>query len=126
MDGVPIILLAEDEEPVRKLVKTFLEGYGYEVLVADDAQSAIRIMNEKSDSIDMLITDLRMPGMDGKELARKLCKMKPGLKVLYMSGYAEVEMRQLTGCGNTEVQFLSKPFTNSELQRKIQLVLADC
>lgn len=125
MAGTATILLTEDEESVRKLIQTFLDGQGYTVLVAEDAMSAINIVRDYPEPIDMLITDLKMPGMSGKELANRLCEIKPEIKILYISGYAEVEIEELTGCGSKEIHFLSKPFTSSELRLKVQTVLSN-
>jgi CheY-like chemotaxis protein len=124
MEAKTTVLLAEDEESVRKLVRTLLEGLGYRVLAAEDGFRALDLVGDHPGAIDLLITDMKMPGMSGRELADRLCSLKPGLKVLYISGYTEDDVGGLRGCGGQEVHFLAKPFTGSALRKKIHLVLA--
>jgi CheY-like chemotaxis protein len=109
---------------VRKLVKTLLEGQGFRVLAAADGLAALEMAKGHAGTIDLLLTDMVMPGMGGKELADRLCATRPGLKVLFISGYTEAAVGELSGCGSREAHFLGKPFTSSQLRNKIQWILA--
>jgi PAS domain S-box-containing protein len=113
--GAKRVLVVEDEEVVRRLVRQVLEGEGYEVLVAQDGEAAIEIAERNT--IDLLLTDLSMPNVGGRELAERLRASLPGLRVVYMSGYIEDE---LTGALPPATSFLSKPFTFSELTEKVR------
>ena len=81
------MLLVEDEDPLRQLARTCLETGGYKVLSVPDAKAALELINENPEPIDLLLTDVIMPGMSGRELADIVCKLRPGIKVLFMSGY---------------------------------------
>ena len=85
--GPETILLAEDEEAVRKLTKIVLEEFGYTVIEASDGQEAVSKFMENKDRIDLFLTDIVMPGMNGREAYERIKKIKPGLKVLFASGY---------------------------------------
>jgi CheY-like chemotaxis protein len=85
--GTETVLLAEDEEPVLKLGRAILADLGYTVLAANPPAQALRLAAEHAGAIDLLITDVVMPGMNGRELAERITAMKPGLRCLYMSGY---------------------------------------
>ncbi|HVM33135.1 MAG TPA: response regulator, partial [bacterium] len=116
------ILVAEDEEPVRKIVVRILEKQGYRVLEADQGESALRKSEQTPDPVHLLLTDTVMPKMNGKELAQKIKKTRPKIKVLFMSGYPqEVLARQ--GTLDPGIHLLQKPFTADELARKIRQVL---
>jgi PAS domain S-box-containing protein len=112
------VLVVEDEEVVRGLVRQVLEGQGYVVLVAQDGQDAIELAARNT--IDVLLTDLTMPNVGGRELAERLRETQPGLKVVYMSGYVE---DGLTGVLPPATSFLGKPFTFSELTETVRHVL---
>lgn len=120
--GGETILLVEDEEQVRSLVRTMLSRYGYTVLEAADAGEARRVAAQYSDPIHLLLTDVVMPGMGGGELARELGAARPGMRILYMSGYTEnaiVRQAELS----PEMAFLPKPFTAEGLHGKVRDVL---
>ncbi len=87
--GTETILLAEDEESVRKLLHHLLDADGYRVIDAVDGPDALRLFEENSGSIDLLLTDIIMPGMNGHDLAHRILESKPGLKVIFMSGYTD-------------------------------------
>ena len=91
--GEETILLVEDEAALRTATCEFLETKGYRVLLAANAAEALRISTTHNDEIDMLMTDLVMPGLGGLELAEKLVEMRPGIRVVYMSGYTEQTAR---------------------------------
>jgi PAS domain S-box-containing protein len=119
--GSETVLLVEDEESVRQLVRETLEAKGYRVLEAENGEAALGIASAHQGTIDMLITDLVMPGMSGRELAKQLCASHTQTKVLYLSGYTEdaiVHHGVLEG-----TPFLQKPFTLQVLSRKVREVL---
>ncbi|MGZ8474203.1 MAG: response regulator [Candidatus Deferrimicrobiaceae bacterium] len=116
------ILLVEDEEMVRELVQEGLRRDGYSVLAAGNALEAISLLERHSRPIDLLLTDLMMPGMNGMELARRLMSSHPGMKVLLMSGYSEEEIGKFVG-KEPGSAFLQKPVTPSLVSRKVREVL---
>jgi CheY-like chemotaxis protein len=115
------VLLVEDAQGLRELATRLLRRQGYEVLVAADAKEALRLF-EQNPSIDVLLTDVVMPGASGPELTRRLVGQRPGLKVIYMSGYTE-EAIVRHGVLESGVAFLHKPFNSETLGRKIREVL---
>ncbi|MGB8541865.1 MAG: ATP-binding protein [Candidatus Acidiferrales bacterium] len=119
--GCGTVLLAEDEEAVRDLASEFLRASGYTVLVAKDGLDALEIAAQRRGSIHVLITDVVMPRMRGTELARKLKRCHPELKIVYMSGYLE-HNSQPDGY-EPESTFLQKPFTREILLMKIAEVI---
>jgi CheY-like chemotaxis protein len=116
------VLLVEDEPGVRLLAETVLRKLGYKVLVADCGEAALEIWREKQGSIDILLTDVIMPQMSGGDLAHKLRKMNPRLKILFMSGYTD-DMIASHGVLAGETQLLQKPFTAEALGRRLRGVL---
>jgi two-component system cell cycle sensor histidine kinase/response regulator CckA len=124
VDGSETVLLVEDEESVRQLVRETLELKGYKVLEADNGESALQIVSEYSGKIDMLITDVVMPGMSGRELSARLCSSCPQIKVLYLSGYTEDAIVH-EGVVDPDTAFLQKPFTLQMLSRKVREVLGE-
>ncbi len=116
------ILLVEDEEAVRDLVMEGLRNDGYRVLAAGNALEALSLLERHTRPIDLLLTDLMMPGMNGIDLARGLMSTHPGMKVLLMSGYPEEEIGQFVQ-KEPGTAFLQKPVTPSLLTRKIREVL---
>ncbi|WP_447972370.1 response regulator [Nitrospira sp. Kam-Ns4a] len=120
---VPIrttILVVEDEESVRELIAGMLTQLGYRVLTAASGPAVLAA--EYPERIDLLITDVIMPGMSGPELARQLQARNPGLPVLFLSGYPGEELAR-NGFMESQVAFLTKPFTKDELARAIQEAL---
>ena len=113
------ILLVEDEEEVRALARDVLEMNGYRVLEALDVADATRLAQTHAGPIDLLITDVMMPGATGPELARRLRTHRPGLRVLCMSGYPESADRRVEGEGGWNA-WLQKPFTPDGLKRKVR------
>jgi two-component system, cell cycle sensor histidine kinase and response regulator CckA len=120
--GTETVLLVEDEESVRQLVRETLESKGYKVLEADNGEGALQIASGCSHKIDMLITDVVMPGMSGRELSAQLCASYPQTKVLYLSGYTE-DAIVTEGVLDSGTAFLQKPFTLQMLSRKVREVL---
>jgi two-component system cell cycle sensor histidine kinase/response regulator CckA len=122
--GSETVLLVEDEESVRQLVRETLEAKGYKVLEADNGAAALQIVSDYSGKIDMLITDVVMPGMSGRELSARLCESCPQTKVLYLSGYTEDAIVH-EGVIDPDTAFLQKPFTLQALSRKVREVLGE-
>jgi two-component system cell cycle sensor histidine kinase/response regulator CckA len=118
--GRETILIVEDEEAVRRLMSAALEQGGYQVLIAADGMEALKIVSSHEGRIDLLVTDLAMPGMNGTELARKVKERLHGTEVLFISGYAE-ELRQSGEIDDS--RFLQKPFTPQALARKVREIL---
>ncbi|MCC5849230.1 MAG: response regulator [Verrucomicrobia bacterium] len=120
--GTETILLVEDEKAIRFTLGLCLKGLGYTVHAAESPEEALRLIEEQENIIDLLLTDVVMPGMSGRELAEKLAPDYPAMKVLYMSGYtADVIASQ--GILEENVQFVSKPFSRDALARKVRGVL---
>jgi PAS domain S-box-containing protein len=117
--SVKRVLVVEDEEVVRGLVRQMLVGEGYDVLVAQDGEEAIELAGRST--IDVLLTDLTMPKVGGREVAERLRESQPGLRVIYMSGYAE---DLPTGALPPATSFLGKPFTFAELTETVHFLLA--
>jgi CheY-like chemotaxis protein len=116
------VLVVEDAEALRKLSVTLLEEHGYQVLSAANGSEALELAQKDTQRIDLLLTDVIMPGLGGHQLAQRLEAVRPGLKVLYMSGYTDSSIGQ-HGVLEEGITLLSKPFTEEELVRKIREVL---
>jgi two-component system cell cycle sensor histidine kinase/response regulator CckA len=122
--GTETVLLVEDERAVRDLAREVLTRCGYTVLEAADGKEALRTAAECGIAIDLLITDVVMPGMSGRELADELTVLRSDMKVLYMSGYTDNAIVH-HGVLDPGTQFLQKPFTPDGLARKAREVLAE-
>ncbi len=120
--GHETILLVEDELSILKMTTLMLEHLGYKVLPAPSPDDAIRIANEFGAEIHLLITDVVMPGMNGRDLARKILVLRPELKRLFMSGYT-ADVIANRGILDEGVNFLQKPFSISRLSNKLREVL---
>jgi len=120
--GSETVLLVEDEESVRQLVRETLEAKGYKVLEANHGAAALQIASDYHGPIDMLITDVVMPGMSGRELSEQLSASDPDIKILYLSGYTEDAVVH-QGVLEPGTSFLQKPFTLQALARKVREVL---
>jgi CheY-like chemotaxis protein len=118
--GSETILLVDDEAAVLEFARTALERQGYRVLTASGSEDAMRIAHDFRERISLLLTDVRMPGMQGPELATRLRSMRPGLRVLFMSGYAAEAVTSET---LKETALLQKPFKPAVLSRAVRLVL---
>jgi PAS domain S-box-containing protein len=119
--GSETVLLVEDEESVRELVRHTLAMRGYSVLEAENGPAALALCHQHKEKIDLLITDVVMPGMSGHELVQQLRALRPEVKVLYLSGYTEDAFAAQSGVTNQS--FLQKPFTLQNLARKVREVL---
>jgi PAS domain S-box-containing protein len=120
--GCETVLLVEDEESVRELVRVTLASRGYNVLEAEDGERGLEIAESHKEHIDILITDVVMPGIGGRELAKKLLSLRPGISVLYLSGYTE-DAVVTPGALGPGTGFLQKPFTLQNLAKKVREVL---
>ena len=112
----------EDEKSIRVTARLFLEGLGYTVLAADCPKEALRLDAEHTGEIDLLITDVVMPGMSGRDLAARMATDRPGMKPLFMSGYTANVIAH-RGVLDEGVSFLGKPFTRDDLTQKVREVL---
>jgi two-component system cell cycle sensor histidine kinase/response regulator CckA len=121
--GSETILLVEDEERVRVLVQTILRRYGYEVIAAQGSGEALLLAEQRIGSIDVLLTDMVMPHMNGRVLAERIRAMHPAVKVVYMSGYTDDTVVR-HGLLDSTTAFLQKPITPEILARKVREVLA--
>ncbi len=120
--GAETVLIVEDEESILNLSKEMLEMLGYKVLAVNETDQALRLAREYNGNIDLLLTDVMMPGMNGKELSDRIIAFKPGLKRLYMSGYtSDVIARQ--GILEEGIQFIPKPFSFTDLASKVRETL---
>ena len=122
VQGSATILVVEDEDAVRKLTCNILKSRGCKVLEAQTSQEALRIVETYEAQIDLLLTDVVMPQMNGRELYRQAALARPGLKVLYMSGYTD-EVIAHHGVLDAQIEFLQKPFTIDELVKKVSEML---
>jgi CheY-like chemotaxis protein len=120
--GSERVLLVEDEAAVRELTSRILRKQGYQVVEAASAEAALQTMEARPGPIDLLVTDVIMPGMNGRDLHRRLSETRPGLKVVFMSGYSwDVVARH--GVLDPGTHFLAKPFAVDELARKVREAL---
>jgi two-component system, cell cycle sensor histidine kinase and response regulator CckA len=122
MGGKETILIVEDEPDLRELTRLFLEGYGYKVLQAASAEQAVQVAEKFSDRIDLLLTDVIMPGMSGRRLAEKVLSKRPQTKIVYMTGYTDdmVVQHKVLEPG---VKLLQKPFSKVDLALKVRSTL---
>ncbi len=120
--GVETILLVEDEPRVRDAVKRALESYGYTVLSATHPDEATAVFEDNVRGVAMLLSDVVMPGCDGIQLHSRLCDRRPGLPVLFMSGYTDRSILE-EGVLNPGIPFIQKPFSPAQLVHKVRSVL---
>ncbi|MGJ5815531.1 PAS domain S-box protein [Paludibaculum fermentans] len=120
--GTETILIAEDHDQVRGFSESVLRGLGYEVLTARDGEEALQVAAAHTGPLHLLLTDVAMPRMNGRELARKLLTKKPDLKVLFISGYTANVIAQ-QDVAEQGLEFLPKPFTPDQLGEKVRSIL---
>jgi PAS domain S-box-containing protein len=122
LHGQETVLVVEDSDPVRKIVVQILRRHGYRVVEAPGAEEAIRLVEEKFPYVDLLLTDVVMPKINGRVLAERLTELRPGLAVLYMSGHAQDAIVR-DGVLEQGIAFLQKPVTPEALLRRVRSVL---
>jgi two-component system cell cycle sensor histidine kinase/response regulator CckA len=120
--GTETILLVDDAAPLRKLTRRLLEGSGYKVLDSGDPAEALHMAEEHQGPLPLMITDVVMPGFSGAVLAERVAAIRPGTRVLYMSGYNDSSIEQLRARGQSYA-FLEKPFTREDLLKKVRDLL---
>jgi signal transduction histidine kinase/ActR/RegA family two-component response regulator len=120
--GTETVLLAEDENDVRDVARQFLESGGYRVVEACDGEQALRVAAEHAGKIDLLVTDMIMPGMTGQELAGRLVTQHAGIRVIFMSGYSELAASQVADV-TSAMRSLTKPFSRGSLLRTVREIL---
>jgi two-component system cell cycle sensor histidine kinase/response regulator CckA len=120
--GSETLLLVEDDASLRTLAVRVLKNYGYAVLVASGGSEALAIASDPQNLIDAVISDVVMPGMNGRQLVEKLFEMRPGMPSLLMSGYADDDVLR-RGVMHGDTAFLQKPFTPEQFARKVRAVL---
>jgi DNA-binding NtrC family response regulator len=120
--GTETVLVVEDEEPLLKTCKAVLEEQGYTVLATRSPSGAVSLVREHAGEIHLLVTDVVMPEMNGRQLAERLQAVRPSMKCLFMSGYtADVIVHH--GVLEEGVQFIEKPFAGKALAQKVREVL---
>jgi two-component system cell cycle sensor histidine kinase/response regulator CckA len=124
LTGAGTILLVEDEDAVRLFSARTLRNKGYKVIEARSGEAALVIMGQDGEPIDLLITDVVMPEMDGPALVEEVRSRRPDMKVIFISGYAESAFRQQASDGNM-LHFLAKPFSLKQLATKVKDVLEE-
>jgi two-component system, cell cycle sensor histidine kinase and response regulator CckA len=122
MRGSETVLVAEDEEGVRELIRKVLTEFGYTVLTARHGRDALLLATGRGDTVDLLVTDVVMPEMSGRELVETLRDRQPDLRVLYISGYTDDEILR-RGISGSETGFMRKPFSSEELVRRVRSAL---
>jgi PAS domain S-box-containing protein len=120
--GQETILLVEDESNLRRLARQYLETQGYKILEAEDGAAALQIVDGHQGKIDLLLTDVIMPGMNGRELATQISKLLPDVRVLYMSGYTENAVGH-DGTLDVGINLMQKPFSLPALRERVREVL---
>lgn len=114
------ILLVDDEEMLRRLARAVLSRHGYHVIDAGGPEEALEIAARQPDSVDLILTDVMMPGMRGWQMVERLRPLQPRARVLYMSGYIE----EFEAAGERVQPLISKPFRPMELIERIRTILA--
>jgi two-component system, cell cycle sensor histidine kinase and response regulator CckA len=121
--GRETMLVVDDEEMVRRLAARILAGEGYHVLEASGGQEAIRVLQRAFQRIDLVVTDVAMPGIGGRQLGETIFRCWPSVRVLFMSGFPAHRIVE-EGALDPASPFLQKPFTREQLTRKVKGVLA--
>jgi CheY-like chemotaxis protein len=120
--GTETVLLVEDEQAIRALTRRILESAGYTVLEAASGADALRLLDSHPGVVHLLLTDVVMPGMNGRELSGRVAAQRPSTKVLFASGYTDDAILR-HGVLDAGSSFISKPYTPSELKRRVRAVL---
>jgi CheY-like chemotaxis protein len=120
--GSETILLVEDDDRVRTLVRAMLQKFGYRVLEATDGSVALQVCDRHEGPIHLLLTDVIMPQLSGKELAERITEVRPDINVLFMSGYTDNHIAT-HGILDEGVALIQKPFSETELLKTVRIVL---
>jgi two-component system cell cycle sensor histidine kinase/response regulator CckA len=123
LTGIGTVMLVEDEDPVRIFGARALRNKGYKVLEAKSGEAALELMGTSEEKIDLMITDVVMPNMDGPALIREVREIHPDMKVIFISGYTEDAFRQRLD-SDSEIHFLPKPFSLKQLASKVKEVIS--
>jgi YesN/AraC family two-component response regulator len=118
------VLLVDDEWLILGAMREILGAQGYNILTAGDPSEALRICQQYEGTIDVMLTDVVMPGMNGRELADRVTEMRPETRVIFMSGHTEDNLVR-HGVMTNEIAFVRKPFSLAALEGKVQEVLGD-
>jgi two-component system, cell cycle sensor histidine kinase and response regulator CckA len=121
-ESIGTILVAEDEEFVRHFLKTTLSRAGYRLIIAEDGEEAFRKFKKHQDTISLVISDIVMPKMNGRVLYEEIYKIKPRIKIIFMSGYS-ADMINCNGMSADQVRFVTKPFSKKALFEEINSIL---
>jgi CheY-like chemotaxis protein len=124
LKGVETVLFVEDEAALRGITSRFLGMNGYKVIETSSADEALKRFQDAEDVIDILVTDLTLHGMDGVELSRRILARRPDMKILFLSGHGEAEMRRRVG-NVASANLLPKPFRPKDLVQRLRLILDD-
>ncbi len=122
LTGAGTVLLVEDEDPVRLFSARALRNKGYKVVEAKSGEAALEIIVAKTETFDLLITDVVMPRMDGPALIKEVRAIHPDMKVIFISGYTEDSFRKRLG-DESGIHFLAKPFSLKQLAGKVKEVM---
>lgn len=122
--GSETVLLVEDDDAVRAVTRRALVRFGYSVLPATGGTEALEIARGHPKVIELLLTDIMMPGMNGVEVATEVGRIRPGIRIFYMSGYADQDLVR-EGLLSPGTRFLQKPFTPQELAERVREILDD-
>lgn len=117
------ILLADDDAAVRDLVRRALAADGHTVHVTQDGAEALDYLNSHSGTVDLLVTDVDMPQLDGVSLAREALKLKPSLGIVLMSGFSD-QLDRAAGLNAARLASIPKPFTLEQIKQKVRAILA--
>jgi DNA-binding NtrC family response regulator len=120
--GFETILLVEDDDAVRELVRSMLVARGYSVLAPEHPLDVETLCEGHTGRLHLLLTDLILPGASGRDIAKRVCSLRPGVKVLFMSGYTDDAIIQRHGI-DPSFAFLPKPFSSATLANKVREVL---
>ncbi len=123
LTGIGTVMLVEDEDPVRIFGARALRNKGYKVIEARSGEGALEMIHSAAEKIDLMITDVVMPRMDGPALIRKVREIHPDMKVIFISGYTEDAFRQRLD-SDSEIHFLPKPFSLKQLASKVKEVIS--
>jgi CheY-like chemotaxis protein len=121
--GRETVLVVEDDVLVRDLTQRHLSNCGYQTIVAAGPLQALALVRQHAGPLDIVVTDMVMPDMNGRQLYTELCKLRPGLRVLFMSGYPGDTLAQHGGALDEGLHFVQKPFTVADLTHRIRHVL---